>query len=105
MYDHIIFGFSVNEPGRDPGYGQSILHDGQLIFRTPPYIVNEISLQDAMGTIRRQVNVIKSGAESPKMVVVEKEKKEETKHVTKSSSPQNSLEKKVNRRYSSTSIR
>ncbi|KAK9751639.1 hypothetical protein QE152_g4781 [Popillia japonica] len=38
------------------------------------------------------------------MTVIEKEKKEECENVTKSS-PQNSLEKKVSRRYSSTSIR
>lgn len=94
----------MNEPGRDPGYGQSILHEGQLIFRTPPYIVNEISLQDTMGTIKRQINVNKAGSDSPKMTVIEKEKKEECENVTKSS-PQNSLEKKVSRRYSSTSIR
>jgi len=27
----------VNESGKDPGFGQSILHDCQLIFHTPPY--------------------------------------------------------------------
>lgn len=27
----------VNENGKDPGFGQSILHDCQLIFHTPPY--------------------------------------------------------------------
>ncbi|KAK9751640.1 Kiaa1109 [Popillia japonica] len=37
-----VAAFRVNEPGRDPGYGQSILHEGQLIFRTPPYIVNDM---------------------------------------------------------------
>ena len=40
-----VAAFKVNEPGKDPGFGQSILHEGQLIFRTPPYIVNEITLQ------------------------------------------------------------
>jgi hypothetical protein len=29
--------FRIHEPGRDPGFGQSILHEGQLVFRTPPY--------------------------------------------------------------------
>jgi len=27
----------VNDSGKDPGFGQSILHDCQLIFHTPPY--------------------------------------------------------------------
>lgn len=27
----------MNENGKDPGFGQSILHDCQLIFHTPPY--------------------------------------------------------------------
>jgi len=37
----IAIGFNlccrIHEPGRDPGFGQSILHEGQLVFRTPPY--------------------------------------------------------------------
>jgi len=27
----------INKPGKDLGYGQSILHEGQLVFHTPPY--------------------------------------------------------------------
>ncbi|XP_050533025.1 transmembrane protein KIAA1109 homolog isoform X6 [Daktulosphaira vitifoliae] len=32
-----VAAFRVNECGKDPGFGQSILHDCQLIFHTPPY--------------------------------------------------------------------
>ncbi|XP_060850802.1 bridge-like lipid transfer protein family member 1 isoform X1 [Rhopalosiphum padi] len=32
-----IAALRVNESGKDPGFGQSILHDCQLIFHTPPY--------------------------------------------------------------------
>lgn len=39
--------FRINEVGRDPGYGQSILHEGQLVFRTPPYVAaQDIRLQE-----------------------------------------------------------
>ncbi|KAJ9593935.1 hypothetical protein L9F63_014649, partial [Diploptera punctata] len=38
--------FRIHEPGRDPGFGQSILHDGQLVFHTPPYGSQDISLQE-----------------------------------------------------------
>lgn len=39
--------FRINEQGRDPGYGQSILHEGQLLFRTPPYVAaQDIRLQE-----------------------------------------------------------
>ncbi|XP_025405724.1 uncharacterized protein KIAA1109 isoform X4 [Sipha flava] len=32
-----IAAFRINESEKDPGFGQSILHDCQLIFHTPPY--------------------------------------------------------------------
>lgn len=41
-----VAAFRVNEPDQYPGYGQSILHNGYLIFRTTPYLVDEIELQD-----------------------------------------------------------
>lgn len=40
-----VAAFKINDPSKDPGYGQSILHDGQLLFRTPPYTATEICLQ------------------------------------------------------------
>lgn len=46
-FNYIIFIFNllfcrVNESGKDPGFGQSILHDCQLIFHTPPYNIGVI---------------------------------------------------------------
>ncbi|PSN42917.1 hypothetical protein C0J52_12026 [Blattella germanica] len=38
--------FRIHEPGRDPGFGQSILHEGQLVFHTPPYGSQDVSLQE-----------------------------------------------------------
>lgn len=76
--------------GKDPGFGQSILHDGMLIFRTPPYIVQEISLQDTLTRSKSQYTT------SPRLGTMEKEGK---------LSPGGLSEKKVNRRFSSTSIR
>lgn len=36
----------IYEPGKEKGFGQSILHDGQLVFHTPPYSLQDVSLQD-----------------------------------------------------------
>jgi hypothetical protein len=38
--------FRIREPGQDPGFGQSILHEGQLVFHTPPYGSQDVSLQE-----------------------------------------------------------
>lgn len=38
--------FRINESGKDPGFGQSILHEGQLIFRTPPYNTSDLTIHD-----------------------------------------------------------
>ncbi|XP_017781272.1 PREDICTED: uncharacterized protein KIAA1109 isoform X3 [Nicrophorus vespilloides] len=91
-----IAAFKVNEPGQDPGYGQSILHEGMLIFRTPPYIVNEISLQDHGKNIKVPAN---RSSDSPRVISLNYEKTETC------SSPHSLNERKVSRRYSSTSIR
>jgi hypothetical protein len=45
IYDKNCF-LRIHEPGRDPGFGQSILHEGQLVFRTPPYGSQDVSLQE-----------------------------------------------------------
>lgn len=36
-YYCFIIVYRVNESGKDSGFGQSILHESQLIFHTPPY--------------------------------------------------------------------
>ena len=41
-----IMYFRVYESGKDKGFGQSILHEGQLVFHTPPYSLQDVSLQD-----------------------------------------------------------
>lgn len=43
---YFIIVYRINEPGRDLGYGQSLLHEGQLLFRTPPYTAKEVILQE-----------------------------------------------------------
>ncbi|KAJ8956249.1 hypothetical protein NQ318_014981 [Aromia moschata] len=95
-----IAAFRVNEPGKDPGFGQSILHEGMLIFRTPPYIVNEITLQDTLTRTRPAAR----SCDSPKIVTLDRERSAE-----RDPQPYPSLngiaERKVSRRFSSTSIK
>uniref|UniRef100_A0A6P7G1L5 Transmembrane protein KIAA1109 homolog isoform X3 n=1 Tax=Diabrotica virgifera virgifera TaxID=50390 RepID=A0A6P7G1L5_DIAVI len=88
-----VAAFRVNPPGKDLGYGQSILHEGMLIFRTPPYMISEITLQDTHMGLRQS----RRYCESPKVVHLEKERSIEKETVT--------TDKKVNRRFSSTSIK
>lgn len=43
-----VASFRINDPNKDVGYGQSILHPSQLVFRTPPYTCTAgICLQDS----------------------------------------------------------
>lgn len=42
--------FRVNEPGKDPGFGQSILHESHLIFHTPPYNSHDVNIHESVGT-------------------------------------------------------
>lgn len=94
--------FRVNEPGKDPGYGQSILHEDMLIFRTPPYIVNEISLQDTFGSLKKKSQNANKISVPDKFVEDDSNNQQ---HSYNSNSPNSITERKVNRRYSSTSIR
>lgn len=41
-----FFLFRINETGKDPGFGQSILHENQLVFHTPPYNSHDVSIHD-----------------------------------------------------------
>ncbi|XP_050315619.1 transmembrane protein KIAA1109 isoform X2 [Anthonomus grandis grandis] len=93
-----IAAFRVNEPGRDPGYGQSILHENSLIFRTPPYIFGEITLQD---TLKRSSF---KNASNSKISTLEREKSVEKEGI-QLSSPLSAIDRKSNRRFSSTSIK
>lgn len=85
---------SINEPDKDPGYGQSILHEGVLIFRTPPYIISEITLQDN----QHKLHTLRKTTESPKLPTEQEDNTGNDSHLS-------SLEKKKNRRFSSTSIK
>ncbi|XP_014242068.1 uncharacterized protein KIAA1109 isoform X2 [Cimex lectularius] len=44
-----IAAFRINENGKDPGFGQSILHESQLVFHTPPYNSNNVNIYDTVG--------------------------------------------------------
>ncbi|XP_076277867.1 transmembrane protein KIAA1109 homolog tweek isoform X7 [Lasioglossum baleicum] len=41
-----VAAYRINESGKEKGFGQSILHDGQLVFHTSPYNLQDVSLQD-----------------------------------------------------------
>lgn len=38
--------FSINPNSKDYGFGQSILYENQLVFHTPPYSLQPVSLQE-----------------------------------------------------------
>lgn len=97
-----VAAFRVNEPGKDPGFGQSILHEGHLIFRTPPYVLNEITLQD--GYFLSRVQGKDRRTFDTKTPTLELEKSVELEKATRAS-PSSLDERKSSRRYSSTSIR
>nr|XP_018906485.1 PREDICTED: uncharacterized protein KIAA1109 isoform X3 [Bemisia tabaci] len=42
-----VAAFRINGPGKDPGFGQSILHESQLIFHTPPYDSHQVSIHES----------------------------------------------------------
>ncbi|CAH1991192.1 unnamed protein product [Acanthoscelides obtectus] len=91
-----IAAFRINPPGQDPGYGQSILHEGMLLFRTPPYIITDITLQDTQIDLRAP----KKHCDSPKVTATLEREASLERDI-----PNGSLEKKASRRYSSTSIK
>ncbi|KAK9299212.1 hypothetical protein QLX08_007719 [Tetragonisca angustula] len=41
-----VAAYRINESGKEKGFGQSILHSGQLVFHTSPYNLQDVSLQD-----------------------------------------------------------
>uniref|UniRef100_A0A0A9WZW5 Fragile site-associated protein C-terminal domain-containing protein n=1 Tax=Lygus hesperus TaxID=30085 RepID=A0A0A9WZW5_LYGHE len=66
--------FRINENGKDPGFGQSILHEAQLVFHTPPYNSNDVNIYDSVGTwsdhsnkpaVPFKVNSVKEVIDSP----------------------------------------
>lgn len=103
VFNKFFLIFRVNEPGRDPGFAQSILHEGHLIFRTPPYILNEITLQDSYLLTKIQGKDKKPPCDTTRTPTLEREKINHDKMVH--SSPSSFEERRNSRRYSSTSIR
>ncbi|XP_011494762.1 PREDICTED: uncharacterized protein KIAA1109 [Ceratosolen solmsi marchali] len=41
-----IAAYRIFEPEKEKGFGQSILHEDQLVFHTPPYSLQDVTLQD-----------------------------------------------------------
>ncbi|XP_020299517.1 uncharacterized protein KIAA1109 isoform X4 [Pseudomyrmex gracilis] len=111
-----IAAYRINEPNMEKGFGQSILHDGQLVFHTPPYSFQDISLQDVYCTTKGlKVTVSQDGTQTLKKNVerprsVTDHNKEEaggTKLNVASASPLISGDdrKPLDRRFSYTSMR
>jgi hypothetical protein len=108
--------YRIHEPGKEKGFGQSILHDGQLIFHTPPYSLQDISLQDVCYpitglkvTVNQDVSqTLKKSVERPRSVTDHnREESSSTKLNVASASPliSNEDKKPLDRRFSYTSIR
>lgn len=108
--------FRIHEPGKEKGFGQSILHDGQLVFHTPPYSLQDVSLQDVCYPVtglkvtvcQDGTQTTKKGAERPRSVTDHsKEENSSTKLNVASASPliPNADRKPLDRRFSYTSMR
>lgn len=70
-----------------------------LVFRTPPYIVSEITLQDALKKIQPPIKT----NESPRLIPGEKGNNNGGDGQNESN--RSSVERKKNRRFSSTSVK
>lgn len=38
--------YSIHPSPKEYGFGESLLHEGQLVFHTPPYSIQNVSLQE-----------------------------------------------------------
>ncbi|XP_046477858.1 bridge-like lipid transfer protein family member 1 isoform X1 [Neodiprion pinetum] len=62
-----VAAYRIYETGKEKGFGQSILHEGQLVFHTPPYSLQDVSLQDVhYPNASLKVTVVPDEAKSPK---------------------------------------
>lgn len=61
--------FRINESGKEKGFGQSILHDGQLVFHTSPYNLPDVSLQDYPVTGLKVTTGTQDGSQTSKKSV------------------------------------
>ncbi|KAK0176217.1 hypothetical protein PV328_000373 [Microctonus aethiopoides] len=108
-----IAAYRIHESGKEKGFGQSILHDGQLVFHTPPYSLQDVSLQDVCypGT-NLKITVSQDTAQTSKPNVERSRSAIDsngddgsTKLSTTSESPVANDKKILSRRFSYTSIR
>lgn len=45
--------YHIHSNTKEYGFGQSLLHDGQLVFHTPPYSIQSVSLQECYEYMNR----------------------------------------------------
>ncbi|XP_043249927.1 transmembrane protein KIAA1109 isoform X1 [Colletes gigas] len=112
-----VAAYRINESGKEKGFGQSILHDGQLVFHTSPYNLQDVSLQDhpvkgKLTTTQDGSHTSKKGVERPRSVTDHNkdsgiEENSSKKLITASASPFacSGERKLLGRRFSYTSMR
>ncbi|XP_006618311.1 transmembrane protein KIAA1109 isoform X10 [Apis dorsata] len=112
-----IAAYRINESGKEKGFGQSILHNGQLVFHTSPYNLQDVSLQDYPVT-GVKITATQDGSQTSKKVERPRsvtdhnkesciEETSSTKLITASASPFacSGERKLLDRRFSYTSMR
>lgn len=50
--------FSIHTKQKEYGFGQSLLHEDQLVFHTPPYSLHPISLQEGHEYVNKVWNYL-----------------------------------------------
>ncbi|KAG7214078.1 hypothetical protein KM043_001440 [Ampulex compressa] len=115
-----VAAYRIYEAGKEKGFGQSILHDDQLVFHTPPYSLQDVSLQDVCHAVAGlKVAVIQDGPQASKKCVERPrsvadrikdscmEERSSTKLIAASASPLacSGERKPLDRRFSYTSMR
>ncbi|XP_026670200.1 transmembrane protein KIAA1109, partial [Ceratina calcarata] len=111
-----VAAYRINESGKEKGFGQSILHDGQLVFHTSPYNLQDVSLQEhpvaGVKLTQDAPQTSKKGVERPRSVTDHSKESNiegtsSTKLITATASPFacSGDRKLLDRRFSYTSMR
>ncbi|XP_063974640.1 bridge-like lipid transfer protein family member 1 isoform X5 [Diachasmimorpha longicaudata] len=109
-----IAAYRLHNSGKDKGFGQSILHEDKLVFHTPPYSLQDVSLQDIILPVSGlKVTVFQDTPQTSKPSVERSasavdstnEENNSTKLSSTSESPATDDRKLLSRRFSYTSIR
>lgn len=50
--------FSIHSNPKEYGFGQSLLHEEQLVFHTPPYSLQPVSLQECYEYINKVLLIV-----------------------------------------------